>query len=345
VSGPGRGRGPLPFARAGLLAVAAAAIASCSTARADVAPGGAALAPGDHEFTLRHGGRARHYHVHVPPAARDGARLPVMLAFHGGGGEAAGFKRYAGLDDVSDRHGFLAVYPDGTGPLRNRLLTWNAGGCCGRAMEQDVDDVAFAIAVLDDVARRTSVDAERVYATGHSNGAMMAYRLAAERADRIAAIVPVGGAMSLDGPFSPSLPVAVLHIHSVDDPRALYGGGLGPPFPMTNQRVPHRPVEEALASWIARNGCAAAPDTLARRSGRTGARDAGHTAVLLAWTRCRSGFEVAHWKLTGAGHSWPGNERAEVRESVIGPATTVVDAAVEAWTFATRFRRTVRSAR
>jgi polyhydroxybutyrate depolymerase len=268
-----------------------------------------------------------------------GAQLPVMLAFHGGGGEAAGFKAYSGFDEIADREGFLVVYPYGTGPLRNRLLTWNGGTCCGYAVQRAVDDVGFAVAVLDDLADRTAVDPARVYASGHSNGAMMAYRLAAERADRIAAIVAVGGAMTLTKPFAPSRPVAVLHIHSVDDPRALYDGGLGPPFPGTNQRQQHRPVQEALDRWIERDGCASPPDTIETRHGRDGAPDSGHTATRLAWKPCTNGYDVVHWKLTGAGHGWPGHERNESRESLIGPATTIVDAADEAWRFVRRFRR------
>jgi hypothetical protein len=62
-----------------------------------------------------------------------------VLAFHGGGGEAQGFKGYAGLDTVADREGFIVVYPNGTGVLPRRLLTWNAGECCGYAMNQRVD--------------------------------------------------------------------------------------------------------------------------------------------------------------------------------------------------------------
>ena len=68
---------------------------------------------------------------------------------------------------------------------------------------------------------------------------MMAYRLAAEAAERIAAIAPVAGAMQLAA-FAPARPVPVLHVHSVDDPRALYAGGLGPPFPFTRVRVEHQ---------------------------------------------------------------------------------------------------------
>ena len=119
---------------------------------------------------------------------------------------------------MADAAGFIAVYPAGTGGLPRTLLTWNTGtDCCGFALEQDVDDVGFLVAVVDDLDSRTEVDSRRVYFTGHSNGGIMAYRIAAEAAERVAAIAPVAGAM-MQNEFSPSRAVPLLHIHSVDDP-------------------------------------------------------------------------------------------------------------------------------
>jgi polyhydroxybutyrate depolymerase len=74
---------------------------------------------------------------------------------------------------------------------------------------------------------------------------MMSYRLAAEAPDLVAAVAAVSGSMVL-AQFHPTLPVPIMHFHSVDDPRALYNGGLGPPFPMTTTRVMHPPVEQQL---------------------------------------------------------------------------------------------------
>jgi len=298
----------------------------------------ATLSPGDHEIAIQYEGRTRRYLVHVPASAQTGRALAVVLAFHGGGGEPAGFKAYAGLDAVADREGFLAVYPYGSGVLPRRLLTWNAGECCGWAMNNDVDDVGFAIAILDDLSRRARVDAGRVYATGHSNGGMMAHRLGAERADRIAAIAPVAGAYALDD-FAPARTVAVLHVHSIDDPRALYQGGLGPPFPGTDVRSSHRPVEEGLERWRLANGCRAEPRSAETRTGRAGTENAGQTATLLVWEGCTRGGSVSHWRLTGVGHGWPGTLAAASREEIIGAPTTLVDAAEEAWRFFAGVRR------
>ena len=304
----------------GIQSLSASALAPPQTA-------GQGLAAGNHSFVVDHDRRRRSYLVHLPRNAANRPR-PVVLAFHGGGGEAEGFKGYAGLDKVADREGFIVAYPNGSGVLPRRLLTWNAGECCGYAMNQRIDDVGFAIAVLDDLSRRTPIDRLRIYATGHSNGAMMAYRLGAERSDRIAAIVPVAGAVS--GDVAPRRPVAVLAIHSVDDPRALYAGGLGPAFPGTTVRSSHRPVMEGLEKWSRRNMCHATTRVVESYAGRSG--DTLQTATLIEWNVCAAGGRVAHWKLTGVGHGWPGTA-PRGRDEIIGTPTTLINAAEEMWRF------------
>jgi polyhydroxybutyrate depolymerase len=170
------------------------------------------------------------------------------------------------MDTAATRYDFVVVYPNGTGVLRNALLR-NAGTCCGYAQTHDVDDVGFTLAVIDDVARRLPVDRRRVFATGMSNGAMMAYRLAVEASGKIAAIAPVAGGMVVES-FCASRPVPVMHFHSIDDPRALYKGGLGPSFPGTNTHVLHPSIQKVIAEWARFDG-ARRPRASDRRSART----------------------------------------------------------------------------
>ena len=291
------------------------------------------LAPGDHTVALRHAGLDRRYLLHVPSAA--GPLPALVIALHGGGGTAQGFKDENGLDAVSDREGFLAVYPDGSGPLSNRLLTWNAGpNCCGWALDNEVDDVGFLLSVLDDLATRIAFDPRRVYMTGHSNGAMTTYRFALEASDRVAAIVPVGGAMLAVAPQG-SMPIPLLHIHSVDDPRALYGGGEGPAFPGTDRTVVHRPVVDGLGYWAVRNGCSTTPVEADHRTGQ--GVDRGQSSVRLTWPNCEA--PVEHIRLSGSGHGWPGVRLGALRQSIVGRPTTLVDASEEVWAFASRYRR------
>jgi polyhydroxybutyrate depolymerase len=297
----------------------------CTSARA--------LDAGDHDVRLRVGALERHYVVHVPRSLKP--RPAVVLHFHGGAAHAREQQKYSRMDLVAAREGFLVVYPDGTGPLRDRFLTWNGGSCCGSAAAYQVDDVAFVRALLDDLKARIAYDPARVYATGLSNGAMMSYRLAAELSDRIAAIAPVAGSMVLQR-FAPPRPVPVMHIHSVDDGRALYNGGLAAPFPLQlgDTRTLHPPVEERLAAWAKANACEAGPVSGEQREWKNPAGET-HRATLLSWTGCKA--QTLLWRLSGAGHVWPGGI-LDYLPVLLGPGTRVIDANEEIWRFFSRHR-------
>lgn len=273
----------------------------------------------DHTHTLEHDGLTRHFRVHLPPGfASAGARtpsersrekLPMVLVFHGGGGNIDGMVRTSGMDEAADEHGFIAVYPAGTGRWQDKLLTWNAGRCCGSAMDNDVDDVGFVAELIDFMVDRYAVDRRRVYATGHSNGAQMSYRLACELADRIAAIAP-NASQGVPEECRPSRAVPVLHLHGTEDRCALYHGGecggcfadffrdLGVPVPRKTWSCPT--VSEAVAAWADRNGCE--PET----------------AVMLekgdvrckTWQGCADGADVTLCTVDGGGHTWPGGTYA-----------------------------------
>ncbi len=154
-----------------------------------VANGAAAsgLAPGDHLLRLTHDGRPRSAIMHVPPQAATGRLLPVVLNFHGASANARSHRQYVEMDPLADRVGFVVVYPNGTRPFPDQLLTWNAGAGCGPAQVEGVDDVGFVRTLLDDLPKHFAVDPARVYATGLSNGAMLTYRLAAEAPERFGA--------------------------------------------------------------------------------------------------------------------------------------------------------------
>ncbi|MEQ1634927.1 MAG: PHB depolymerase family esterase, partial [Planctomycetota bacterium] len=178
----------------------------------------------DEVVRLECGGRTRSYRVHLPPGAAAAAKLPVVMVFHGGGGNGAQIEESTGFSKLADRSGFVAVYPDGTGLLRNKLLTWNSGGIPVYASEKNVDDTAFVRAVLADLMQRVAVDKERVFATGMSNGGMMCHRLAREAADLFAGIAPVSGAMNFTAVDAAS-PIAVMIVHGSADLHVRYDGG------------------------------------------------------------------------------------------------------------------------
>ncbi len=254
------------------------------------------LGAGDYERFIRIGWRKRRYTLHVPPSYTPGTPMPLVLNLHGGGGRSATARLQSNMDSTSDRAGFIVVYPDGTGRTiwSRRLLTWNAGECCGHAMEKGVDDVGFINAVLDDVATLFSVDTGRVYATGLSNGAMMVYRLACELTDRIAAIAPVAATMALKE-CNPSRPISVIHFHGTADRNSPFKGGVGS---LAVVKMAHMPVMDDIMFWVEKDHCAREP---------VKTYSLPNTTVDIY--RAADGTEVELVKIKGMGHGWPGGRR------------------------------------
>jgi polyhydroxybutyrate depolymerase len=282
------------------------------------------LTAGTHEIPLRSTDLDRRYFVHVPPMPPPAEGWPVVLVFHGGGSNPRQTMLYTGLNRVADRHGFLAVYPDGTGRLES-VRTFNAGICCGYAQLHRIDDVQFTRDLLDDLARRTTVDARRVFATGISNGGMMAYRLASELSDRIAAIAPIAGTIG-SGDIKAQRPVSVLHFHGTQDEYVNFTGGFGP---RSTLKVAFTSVESTVQRWVAHNGCPTTP----RVETLPDVVDDGMTVTRKTYGPGRDGAEVVLYVIEGGGHTWPGRIGTGPAERVLGPSTRDIDANELMWEF------------
>lgn len=311
---------PLPVLAAlvAVLMVSACTNASDST-RGDARPGETV------ERSLTVGDDERTYRVHVPAGRARTDGLPVVVALHGGGGSGSAMEDYSGLSARADAEGFVVVYPDGSGRLRDRLLTWNAWNCCGYALEHDVDDVAFVDRLITSVGEEFHTDPRRVYVTGHSNGGMLAYRIGCELADRVAAIAPVAGALNTED-CRPARPLPVVVFHGTADRNVPYEGGTstGVGFAGEDQRT-DRPVSYAVSFWTGHDGCTGAPSTSTSPDG---------AVVHTAYTRCAGGSAVELYATTGGGHAWPGGEK--LRDGADDPAPAP-DASAVMWDFFDRF--------
>jgi len=254
------------------------------------------LTAGDHNRKLTVDEQERTYLVHIPTNYDHNTPTPVVLIFHGAATNAAITVSFTGMSKKSDEAGFIAVYPNGTG--LGPFLTWNAGGRKGKLAEESADDVKYVGLLLDDLATVANVDSRRVYATGMSNGGMMCYRLAAEMSDRIAAIAPVAGTVTVDE-SRPKRPVPVMHFHGKSD-NIVPVDGLGINAP---KFLPFKSVEESIAIWCQIDECPDAP-TITEFPDK---EDDGTTVQQKRWSG-KDGSEVVLIVIEGGGHTWPGKE-------------------------------------
>jgi polyhydroxybutyrate depolymerase len=269
------------------------------------------LPAGVTRHTVAVDGRERAYLLYTPPGYDPATPAPLVLSLHGFASGPVNQMEVSQWNEVADEHGFLVAYPEGTGfPKR-----WNTSGAAG---EGGADDVAYLLALIDALSQQFSIDPQRVYVNGLSNGGGMSNTLACLRPERIAAIGGVAGAYTEPtGGCNPGRPVPVIAFHGRDDRIVPYAGGAagGP------QNFVFPAVPDWAAAWAQRNGCDATPDTLPAQGEVSGVR----------YTNCTDSAEVVFYTVAGGGHNWPGGGR--LPEAIVGHMTEDVGASAVIWEF------------
>jgi polyhydroxybutyrate depolymerase len=227
------------------------------------------------------GGKAHDYILHVSSKYKNGQPSSLIISLHGYTFQPSTFMNVDSLWKTSDTAGFLVVYPHGTNN------SWNSGPyCCGNNTN---DDVGLMLALIDTLAAHYSLDRNRIYATGCSNGAMMANRLAAEKADVFAAIVGVAGPLALsatDSELKPARPISIMDFHALTDEGVPYNGGFGGGAPAETL---------AMAKWASANGCDLGP-TITKYDNLT---------TVKTWKKSNSPVEVILYATQDGKHWWP----------------------------------------
>jgi poly(3-hydroxybutyrate) depolymerase len=308
-------------------------LAATGQQNADSQPATGKISAGDVMRSIDVGKVRRRYLLHVPKSYDAKQPTPLVIAFHGGGGNPESMIRLSHLNEKSDQAGFMVAYPYGSGRDPARKLTFNGQGCCGYAMQNEIDDVGFTGELIDDLIVNGNIDERRIYATGISNGGIMSYRLACELSDRIAAIASVSGPMMMDS-CNPSRPISVMHFHGTADELAPFDGGRG----KGTANVPEamRPeftsVKSTIETWVRVNQCKEPPTIKPFPN----VVNDGMSSTEATWSGGKGGSEVVLIEIENGGHTWPGQEPIS---EIIGRSTKDISANDLMWTFFERHPR------
>lgn len=258
---------------------------------------------GDFTWSFELGGRTRTANVHVPLAYDPSKRTPLVVNVHGYTDTAEGQAALSKMTETADANGFVVIHPQGV------ANSWNAGACCGTAMNSELDDVAYVGKLLDEAESKLCVDPKRVFASGMSNGGFLAHRLACELDGRIAAVASVAGLMTLPA-CAPKRAVPVLQFHGTSDYVVPYAGSISLGFPG---------VEKVVDDWAKRDGCTGAPtETFAKGD-----------VSCKTHASCKDSAEVTLCTVDGGGHTWPGG----MPVPSLGKTSTAISASDALWSF------------
>lgn len=256
----------------------------------------------------------RVYRLYIPSSYNPSVAAPLLLNLHGYGSNMLEQESYGDFRPIADTAGFLVLHPNGSLDNTN-TMHWNTFGT------SEVDDVSFLSALIDTIAKKYTIDADRVYSTGMSNGGFMSHTLACALSGKIAAVAAVAGTLTNAGLANcmPLRPVPVMHVHGTADATVPYNGNF---FFVSAPGI--------VSHWVEQNHCDENPETYTIPDSDP---SDGCTAELYRYKNGDSGVEVELWKVNGGGHTWPGSAFN------IGITNRDFSASTAIWQFLRKFDR------
>jgi polyhydroxybutyrate depolymerase len=240
-----------------------------------------AAALGVEFHTLQVDGKLRDYRVFRPSTVDITKPVPLVVVLHGSPADAQSFEDLIHFDAEA---------------VAGKFMTAGPNGCAGywsyaeRGPYQADED--FIRQMISDLEATYRIDRSRIYVVGASAGSWVAYRLACDLADEIAAIVSIAGTMRLSDSCEPVKPVSVLEMHgTLDTVHPWQGGG------------PHlaSPVESVIHRWVALDGCTVGP--VFSKTGIT---------TTSTWSHCAGAVQVRLDAVVGGLHQWFGSDFSPV---------------------------------
>ncbi|MFN8357552.1 MAG: PHB depolymerase family esterase [Spirosomataceae bacterium] len=265
----------------------------------------------------------RQYLIHVPPHYSTQQKYPLVMIFHGGGGNNKQIQQYMGMDAIADREGFITVYPQGLNKQ------WNDG----REFKPEIshnDDVEFVKAMLQKLQQQYSIDTQRVFATGISNGGFFSIYLSYKLNEQLLAVAPVCASIPqrIFDEFWPKQPISVLLINGTQDPLVPYEGGeVG--NRLTGSRGRCTSTEQTVERYRAINQTNQAP-LVENIPNRTNAD--GCTAVSYTYHNNQNHTTIKLLKVINGGHTLPGG-RPYLPKIIIGNVCDDFDGNETIWQF------------
>jgi polyhydroxybutyrate depolymerase len=255
--------------------------------------------------SIFHDGVYRQYITYVPDSYDPLVDVPLLFNFHGLTGTAYTTMWHADFRPIADTANFIIVHPQGL--LDNTGLThWNIG-------QSSVDDIGFIEDLYQKLILEYSIDVDKVYSAGMSNGGYMSYYLACVMSGRVSAIASVTGAMAqyTQAICNPIHPTPVMEIHGTDD-----------------ATVPFNQIISGLEYWRDYNNCNLTADTTVIPDLVLGDWS---TVEHIVYNNGDNGVTTELFKIIGGGHTWPGSNFSS------GITNYDINACVEIWKFFSRY--------
>ncbi len=277
------------------------------------------------EERILYGGYGRSYYLHLPSVYDPKEKYPLVIFLHGFGGNGKNGLEQGHWIEKSDKEHFIVAGLNGVlkhpGRRESFLFnprSWNCGGEGTPSEVKGINDVGFIDTVITILESKYSVDKNRIYIAGFSNGAAMTFRAGMELSDKVAAIAPVSSVL-LVKPHPLKMPVSLILIYGTDDPINPFNGGKVKRFGEEEERIS---AEKMWELWGDLLKCPDEQKTIYSNNGVTGKRIGPDSA----------GAESDFYTVEGMGHSWPGGTNL-LPKYLVGKSSNKINATDLIWNF------------
>jgi polyhydroxybutyrate depolymerase len=263
--------------------IAIGVITSCDSTPAELGP---TVINGTGDSSIDWDGESRSYQLYVPSSYDQNQSAPLVLGFHGQTSDAKNMQQHTDLDAAATAGGFLVAYLD------DLVGDWAEGCNCAKADALNVDDVGFALAVIEEVSAEYNIDPSRLYAVGFSLGGLFVQRLACEKSDIFEGVVSVASTMSatLAANCSPTTSIDLAVVLGSSDPVFPWAGTNAGIFSVLS-------ADSTVSEWIVNNGCAEHP---LQSQSMLGSR----TLNTSSYETCEGGGSVFLHRIEEGIHAW-----------------------------------------
>lgn len=275
--------------------------------------------------SLVHQTYQRNFIIHTPTGFTNSTPVPLVLMLHGGGGNMNSAQGFTNLNSVSNANGFLAVYPEGYGVVHSGGFSW-ADGRGTSADITGIDDEGFIDKLLDYLIANYSINTNKIYICGFSNGGFMTQRLACQLNQRFAAMASLGSIMdtTLFANCNPLRAIPMMFVMGTDDPLVPYSGGV-----MNSNPNPIVSMETLVNFWKMNNNCLTTSPSINLPDIEP---TENSTVTVFNYTNCFCNSNISFYRINGGGHTWPGVEIPSY-EIIAGQTNEDIQASVELWNF------------
>ena len=245
--------------------------------------------------TLAYGEISRTFILYVPSSYDSSSKQPLVFNFHGYSSNAREQMAYGDLRSQADANGFILVHPEALDDIYGRSY-WNIKGWSTSVH----DDVKFVENLINLLMDKYSINAERIYSTGMSNGGFFSFHLACNLSASFAAVASVTGSMTFEtfDNCNPRKPTPVMQIHGSLDATVPYKG---------LDALSMKSIMDVMEYWKVSNGCddyiLSLPGILPGTSSWTETYE---------YNNCLNNTQNVHLYVQGAGHIWPGSRYSSI---------------------------------